>query len=107
MSGDASASASAAASSNGVTSPSPAVAAQPADDGFFAAPRFQSLEWRLDIARHSSTVSDSVVPSAIVQIRSKPGDQPEQLLTFEVGRDQAANVLLEFERIDAIMASAH
>lgn len=82
----------------------------------FSTPRFQSLEWRLDVQRHSNSVSDMATPAAIVQIRTQAANQsqtaaatataPSQLVQFEMDRSTAANVLLQLEKIEAIMAGA-
>lgn len=84
----------------------------------FSTPRFQSLEWRLDVQRHSNSVSDMATPAAIVQIRTQTNQSgaattttttaaaPSQLVQFEMDRSTAANVLLQLEKIEAIMAGA-
>jgi len=93
----------------------------PVDDaGYFSAPRFAGLEWRVDVQRHSSLAaqSDIALPTAIVQIKThahSSGAQhsqqqqqqaTEQQLQFELDRTTAAHVLSQLEKIDAIMAAA-
>jgi len=119
-----------AAVANGVAAPSDAAApvqpeaaaaapAVPVDptEGFFGAPRFAGLEWRVDVQRHSSAAADTAVPTAIVQIKTRTGAPAamsaaaastgkEQLLQFELDRDSAAHVLLQLEKIEAIMNSS-
>lgn len=87
-----------------------APAVDPAGD-FFGAPRFASLEWRVDVQRHSNVQADALLPSAIVQINTRSSDSSapaggEQQLQFEMDRATAAHVLLQLEQIDAIMAAA-
>lgn len=82
----------------------------------FSTPRFASLQWRVDVASHSRRVGELSQPTAIVQINTKstlPSASPaatpvsrEKQLQFELDRSTVANVLLEMEKIDAIMTAA-
>ena len=59
----------------------------------------------MDLQNHSRHVQEMHQPTAIVQITTKD-DRRDQQMQFEVNRDQVANVLLELEKIDALMNDA-
>ena len=93
-----------------------AAAPLPVSSPSFSTPHFHSLQWRLDVQRYSRTGGDMAVPTAIVQLQTKQQhgsvggatEPPQQLqqLQFEMDRTTAAHVMLQFEKIDAIMAGA-
>ena len=120
-----SAAAAAAPADSIVSSDSVPAASLPGVDSLssFSTPHFHSLQWRLDVQRFAREAGDMDKPTAIVQIQTKqtlprlrtaaeqadaatPAATNTQQLQFEMDRATAAHVLLEFEKIEAIMAGA-
>lgn len=68
--------------------------------------RFQSLSWRVDAQSHSRHAQEMHQPTAIVQVNTKDAGCRDHQMQFEMDRAQVANVLLEMEKIDAVMNEA-